>query len=229
MTAEPQDRGGRARRDRAAGAAQVRESSPGAAHGRQGKEIGMRWDELFQDMESAAGAGPDEPGGAGGRGHGAPELARLSSLERLAAHRESTVRLRLAHGRRSRAELVDARRGLGRGARNATSSTGAAALRGVVGRAAATGRGAPWKRSTAPPARHGSRARGPAPLACTFGLALRERGGQSDLEGTVDAVGQDFFDLAVHPEDQFRRRAAVTGVRTVPSRPWRWSCQRTLG
>lgn len=32
----------------------------------------------------------------------------------------------------------------------------------------------------------------------------------------MDAVGQDFFDLAVHPEDQFRRRAAVTGVRTVP-------------
>ena len=47
-------------------------------------------------------------------------------------------------------------------------------------------------------------------------VALRERGSQGELEGTVDAVGQDFFDLAVHPEDQFRRRTAVTGVRTVP-------------
>lgn len=36
------------------------------------------------------------------------------------------------------------------------------------------------------------------------------------VNGTIDRVGADHLDLAVHPADQPRRASAVTAVRTVP-------------
>ena len=36
------------------------------------------------------------------------------------------------------------------------------------------------------------------------------------LEGTVDRVGLDHVDVALHPAEELRRAAAVTGVRAVP-------------
>lgn len=46
-------------------------------------------------------------------------------------------------------------------------------------------------------------------------LVLTMRDG-SQLSGTIDRVGTDFIDLAEHAIAEPRRRAAVSGLRTVP-------------
>lgn len=71
---------------------------------------------------------------------------------------------------------------------------------------------------------------GPVPLRLGLGHALRALararvavrirlaggGPLSELDGTVDQVGADFFDLALHPDDDYRRRTSVTALRAVP-------------
>jgi hypothetical protein len=73
---------------------------------------------------------------------------------------------------------------------------------------------------------------GPDPVALRLGLGhalralargrarvrIRLAGGGplGELDGTVDRVGADFFDLALHPDDDYRRRASVTALRAVP-------------
>jgi hypothetical protein len=36
------------------------------------------------------------------------------------------------------------------------------------------------------------------------------------LHGTIDRVGEDFLDLALHPAGELRRRDDVRGVSAVP-------------
>ncbi|MFF0988366.1 hypothetical protein [Kocuria nitroreducens] len=50
------------------------------------------------------------------------------------------------------------------------------------------------------------------------GVRIRLAGGGplGELDGTVDQVGADFFDLALHPDDDYRRRSSVTALRAVP-------------
>lgn len=36
------------------------------------------------------------------------------------------------------------------------------------------------------------------------------------FEGTIDRAGRDHLDLAMHPEDEFRRRRAVRSMRSIP-------------
>ena len=50
------------------------------------------------------------------------------------------------------------------------------------------------------------------------GVRIRLAGGGplGELEGTLDQVGADFFDLALHPDDDYRRRGSVTALRAVP-------------
>jgi hypothetical protein len=50
------------------------------------------------------------------------------------------------------------------------------------------------------------------------GVRVRLAGGGplGELDGTVDQVGADFFDLALHPDDDYRRRSSVTARRAVP-------------
>jgi hypothetical protein len=48
------------------------------------------------------------------------------------------------------------------------------------------------------------------------GVVVVGRDGRALGEGTIDRVGQDHFDLAVHPRDEQRRGRNVRGVRVVP-------------
>ncbi|QCU77754.1 hypothetical protein E7744_05740 [Citricoccus sp. SGAir0253] len=48
------------------------------------------------------------------------------------------------------------------------------------------------------------------------GVVVLGRDGRSLGEGTIDRVGQDHFDLAVHPRDEHRRPASVRAVRVIP-------------
>ncbi len=47
-------------------------------------------------------------------------------------------------------------------------------------------------------------------------IRLSGGGPLGELEGTVDRVGADFLDLALHPDDDYRRRGSVTALRVVP-------------
>jgi len=42
------------------------------------------------------------------------------------------------------------------------------------------------------------------------------RHGHTLAEGTIDRVGQDHLDVALHARDEFRRKAALRGTRIVP-------------
>lgn len=72
--------------------------------------------------------------------------------------------------------------------------------------------------------------RDPVLSRLTFGHVLRSlakdrsavrvvlRGGAGTVTGTIDRVGADHFDVALHELDQPRRTAHVRGCRTVPVR-----------
>lgn len=47
-------------------------------------------------------------------------------------------------------------------------------------------------------------------------VRLAGGGPLGELDGTVDRVGADFVDLALHPDDDYRRRGSVTALRAVP-------------
>lgn len=47
-------------------------------------------------------------------------------------------------------------------------------------------------------------------------IRLTGGGPLGELDGTIDGVGADFADLALHPDDDYRRRGSVTASRAVP-------------
>ena len=176
----------------------------------------MRWEQLFADLE-----------------------AQLAEGEAAAEQAEEASRARAEHGR---IELADRLRGsLGRQVSLGCRGTGDLAGRLVdVGvdwllltdgqqREVLVSAGALCSVSglaavTAPAAAVGAVARRLDLRRALRGLA-RDRATVSFLledgtvlGGTVDRVGADFVELAEHPLDQPRRRAAVTSVRAVPLR-----------
>ncbi|CAL8898657.1 hypothetical protein KVA01_12420 [Kocuria varians] len=174
----------------------------------------MRWDELFDDMESQLEQAHVRMVEQEAVETARAELSRLTLLERLAAHRDGPVRLRPAEGDTLEGVLADV--GAGWAVVREHHLQHLVPLHSVV-----WWEGLPRRFEVLPDTStirrlgmgHVLRALSTARVPVR--VLLRDHSGHGELEGTLDSVGQDFFDLAVHPADQFRRRRAVTSVRTV--------------
>lgn len=171
----------------------------------------MRWDDLFADMESQLAAERYREIEAE-----AAELTRAETAEalledRCAAHVGSRLRLSLRGGLVIEGGIVSA--GSGWVVLDDASQEILIPLAAVdwldglgVSRQSPEAR----RRLGMP---HAMRALAMARVSVR--LHLRS-GSAVHLEGTVDRAGRDHMDIAVHPNDEFRRRRAVQVVRTVP-------------
>ena len=181
-------------------------------HGEAGLE--MRWDELFEDMEAQLEQAHVRTVEQEAVETARAELSRLSLLERLAAHRERPVRLRPTRGDTLEGVLADVGAGWvvvrERHLQHLVPLHSVAWWEGLPRRFEVLP-----ERSTIRRLGMGHVLRALSTARVHVRVLLQDPAGQGELEGTLDAVGQDFFDVAVHPEDEFRRRRAVTAVRTV--------------
>lgn len=174
----------------------------------------MRWDELFEDMEAQLAQAEQRGVETEAAELARAELSRLSLGERLAAHRGGIVRLLPAHGDVIAGELVDV--GAGWAVVRERYLQHLVPLPAVL-----WWEGLPRRFDVAPqPAvlrrlGMGHALRALSTARSRVRVLLAERSARGEIEGTIDAVGQDFFDVALHPGDEFRRRGAVTAVRTV--------------
>lgn len=172
----------------------------------------MRWDELFADMEAQLAASRFRD-----LEREAAELTRAETAEallqdRFTAGEGAAVRLGLRGGSTIRAQVVGAGMGW-----VMLEDAGAQLLVPVESILWAEGLG----RRRADPQRRsrlglGHAARALAQARATVRVVLVDGVPGAALEGTIDRAGRDHLDLAVHPDDEFRRRRAVRAVRTVP-------------
>lgn len=174
----------------------------------------MRWENLFADMEAQLAAAEQQALESEAAEQARAEYAQVDVADRLRARSGTPVRLLLPG-----AVPVEGRvRTIGRGwVALADGGTEHLVPLGAVVWWESLGRG--WVPEGDPVTRrlglsHALRAlaRGRSPVR----IRLAGGGAPGTLDGTIDAVGADFLDLALHPDDDFRRRPSVTVVRTVP-------------
>lgn len=175
----------------------------------------VRWDELFADMEAQLAQAEQRSVELEAAETARAELSRLTLAERLSAHRNHTVRLLPAHGDVLEGQLADI--GAGWALIRERYFQHVVPLHSVV-----------WweglyrrfdmadERAVLRKLGMGHVLRALAASRTHVRVLLLDPSSRGDIEGTLDAVGHDFFDLALHPDDQFRRRHAVKAVRTVP-------------
>lgn len=174
----------------------------------------MRWDELFEDMEAQLAQAEQRGVETEAAELTRAELSRLSLGERLAAHRGCEVRLLPSHGDVITGELLDV--GAGWAVVRERFLQHLVPLPAVL-----WWEGLPRRFDVGrPPAvlrrlGMGHALRALATARSRVRVLLAQPSARAEIEGTIDAVGQDFFDVALHPDDEFRRRGAVTAVRTV--------------
>ncbi len=179
-------------------------------HGPAAYSDGVRWDDLFADLEAQLEAVGRATWEADVAELARAERARVTLAERVAAHRDPIV-VELAGGLRRTGRVADAGPDwLLLVDDGPDAVVPLAAVRGLVGL--------------------GHRAAGPAPgrvrplgLTAVLRALVRRRvpvrlllDQAPDATGTLDAVLADHLELAVHDPDVPRRASAVVGVRVVP-------------
>lgn len=172
----------------------------------------MRWNDLFADLEAQL-----EFGRWQSAEQDAAELTRgmwaeLSLMDRLRGALGHQVRVVLQDGRIQVLQL----RSVGPTWVGGHAESGAV----LISRDAILGVEGHLQRATVP-----SRPLQAGPSMASIYRALSRRrealqvlGRHGDVvaEGTIDRVGKDHFDVAMHARDEFRRAAVVQGVRVIP-------------
>lgn len=174
----------------------------------------MRWDGLFADLEAQAAAMAGAELGAEVQDRTRLENSRLSLQDRLRPAVGSRIRLRCLAGVtltgrlcRVSPEWLLLDEGAGREAVVACAAIGSVA---GLGRAAAAPDSAPLIESRLG---LGHVLRGVARDRSVLRLQLAD---SSVMDGTLDRVGADFVELALHAAGELRRRGEVREVLAIP-------------
>jgi hypothetical protein len=172
---------------------------------------GMRWDDLFADLEASAQAEDRAALDAEVADRSRQEVAAIGVADRLAAHLGRPLTCWLRDGEPVGGVLRETGAGwlllrVDEPAGDVLVPTSSVVALPTLGNAVRAGAG-----------------RRPLPLTVVLrGLArdratvrIRLLGGRL-VEGTIDRVGSDHIDLAEHPADEHRRNTSVRRVITVP-------------
>lgn len=175
----------------------------------------MRWEELFDDLEARfeeqerAEAEADLVDLVRG------ERDRIPFVDRLRAHQGASIALDLRDGSNRRGMVLD----VGRDWVLVQVRAGARSSDLIVPLSAVVSAGGLSQLSLDAGESVGRRLR----LNTVLRALVRDRAGVAidfwptgHLDGTIDRVGADHLDLAIHPPDVVRRPGEVRQVRTVP-------------
>lgn len=190
-----------------AGSSRLCRTAPPRAH--RGYRDHVRWELLFADLEAMADAA-DRAGFDGEvADRGRAERAALSLVDRLRAHVTAVLAFRRLGGELVVGRVVDVGADWVLLDDAGSLLLPLAAVTGIEG----------LSRRAAP----GGGLAGRVPLTVLLRRLARDRCGVrvrlvdgAELTGTIDRVGADHVDVALHPADEPRRRGAVRGVCVVP-------------
>lgn len=172
----------------------------------------MRWNDLFADLEAQLEFGQWEAVEQDAAEMTRGMWAELSLMDRLRGALGQQIRVVLLDGRVQSLEL----RSVGPTWVGGIAESGAV----LFSRDAILGVEGPLQRATVP-----SRPLQAGPSLASIYRALGRRRevlqvlgkhGEIVAEGTIDRVGKDHFDVAMHARDEFRRATSVRGMRVIP-------------
>lgn len=174
----------------------------------------MRWEELFADMEAQLAHAGQRNAELEAVETARAELSQLALVQRLAAQKGAHVRVKVGHGDVIEGEISDLGAGwvaLRDGAvQHVIPLHQAVWWEGLSRRFASDFENTVLRRLGVG---HVIRALSQSRARVRIHLVSQTPG--AEVEGTIDTVGQDFLDVALHPDDQYRRGRTVTGIRTV--------------
>lgn len=192
-----------------------------------GLQCRVRWDRLFADLEARFTDLADEQAAAEQADRDRVATGAVTLVQRLGGASGQRIRVGVVDGRQHEGTL----RRIGRDFLLLEDDAGREVLVALAALAAVSGLTA----RTAPPAAHRpaqldlrralrSIARDRAVVALSIGSGsagppstpLDGSGTVAELVGTLDRVGADFVELAIHPVGEPRRAGVVRGVSLVP-------------